>query len=936
MVLNWRSTVGWIGIGVFLQISGGVSISAWSVPKTEVLQVHGFDVHFVDVGVGDSMAVCFYTPYGTFHDQFEKMGRAHLLEHILFTGTTSFPGHHTFDEMLKPAGAHPNAYTAYGNTFYYVSGPLQERGLLLKALLAMLTGLEWNPTSYENERGIVINEIAVEDNKKAGHAIQNMSLVELLPKEHPWARPLFGDLQSLLNLSIDDLKASYLQAYAPGVVRVAVIGNFSNPNVAQDVRTLVSQILDAQTVAKDRARLSHLAASTLHLQVPSLFSAATQAPESLRRLYIQTDHLRQGLILLEAPEANVMTLDLLSEYLSLSVPGTLFYRLQTELGWVSEISLMPVHFENKSHLYLSYDMTEEGVHHRTEINEMFFRALHALAKHGPDAEILQLLKDQLVVQVQRAGRSVDDFLHVIEIFLRENVPADQVLKKLSAIPSSAIQQLAAQFRPDQALYVSSGPAIEGMSYDERFDRKYRIDDNTAEFERYMTAFFQGAEDDFRPRLRRVSFDDLPSRATVAKFEETKPLPWLSDRWVLDFRSDLQDYAASVRLSLPVRNVRTLVAVDLVLGAFSERYESELTYLRLKYQTQAGVFRSGTAIQLKSSGENRYAASALDWMMEQLKTFIPSSEELARMKATYINSHRQRYSSVFTAHLGAGLATALVDPLHLTSIQAIETASGLTESDVHALWAVAISKSDKQYTLVGDFDTSDFQRLYTITHQLSPLGLDQETRVAMANRSLWKESKQELRSEFPAPHTPGLYAAVRMYRGPALQNISESVALLALNEVITTQIVSRNREDQSLGYVHQSSPRSLDSQHHFLTFLGQAEGPQNLQQTINGWEFVLNEWRAGRVSDEKINDGISSVRNQLTVQINSAEDLLESYLQNQIFRGRARARGELLAVAEKLTVDDVRNAAEKYLLDPRVVSTEIVYGDCAKLLESVSD
>src|SRR5579871_4130788 len=108
--------------------------------KESIDTINGFQVRFVDIGRGDSFAVTFYTPHGTLHDQHQMMGRAHLLEHTLFIGTTALPGYHTYDQTLKPAGVEHNAYTADAETFYHASGPATQARLILRTQLAMLGG----------------------------------------------------------------------------------------------------------------------------------------------------------------------------------------------------------------------------------------------------------------------------------------------------------------------------------------------------------------------------------------------------------------------------------------------------------------------------------------------------------------------------------------------------------------------------------------------------------------------------------------------------------------------------------------------------------------------------------------------------------------------------------------------------------------------------
>ena len=55
-----------------------------------------------------------------------SQGAAHLLEHMLFCGSSEFPGENEMDEFWEKAGGQGNASTAIEHTMFYCAVQSQE------------------------------------------------------------------------------------------------------------------------------------------------------------------------------------------------------------------------------------------------------------------------------------------------------------------------------------------------------------------------------------------------------------------------------------------------------------------------------------------------------------------------------------------------------------------------------------------------------------------------------------------------------------------------------------------------------------------------------------------------------------------------------------------------------------------------------------------
>ena len=131
--------------------------------------------------------------------------------------------------------------------------------------------------------------------------------------------------------------------------------------------------------------------------------------------------------------------------------------------------------------------------------------------------------------------------------------------------------------------------------------------------------------------------------------------------------------------------------------------------------------------------------------------------------------------------------------------------------------------------------------------------------------------------------------------------------------------------------HGALLRPLDKTHTHLVLLGQADSPEKLKLTMEGWEHVLAELKAGKYKDSEIQDAISDVLNSLPQKSTSARDLLADYSGAQASRFDALAKEKLIAALHRLTPIDVKAVAEKFLFSPSVTSIQLTSGDCENLL-----
>lgn len=888
-----------------------------SLPTTTIETINGFEVHFVDSGRGDSVGIGFLTPYGSAHDTGKMPGRAHLLEHVMHIGTVADPGYHTFDRKLKRSGVNTNAATWPHKTFYFASAKKTNDELMISTMLGMLGGLEWNEENYDQERlGVVMNEIVQERNPQDYGALMYMPALHLLPSDHPWAQhPMLGDGGNLTAMTMADLKDLYDHHYNAEKIKISIVGNFAEPGALDRYREMVKKYLkphaDAKTPEGDA--------------VPSLLSTpAGPAPESEKRLLINADFVKEGYIQLELdiPKSNSSeaTLALVTQYLNMHVPGSLSFRLGSELGWTTSVGFGFSQFDNRTVFYVYYTPTDKGLKNVAALEQQIFRALAAVREVGIDSFTMNLLKNSNAEFLAKRARGVESLLELQAEVLFNDGPLELQEQAMHAVSNAEIVDVIKKIDPRRGLYTQI-QNLAGMETktDTRFGRKFAVVANDPAANHKALA---SADRTFQPKLVTVNLGTLSAPPAAKFFAESKPEA--VNRLAIDARQDLPDNTVVLRLGLDPEQKSDLAAIDLYASAFAERYAGELTYISKVYFTGVDITRDRNKLTIAASGDDRYSVRAMEWALDRLKEFVPTDEELDRASERLAYSNQMNYLNDFAVGAVIDSAFAKLDPFRLT---ALEVRDAVKMKNARGVWEKLLSRTEKSVTLVGAIAASDAESVANKLRSISPGDLGKADIRRLEQRTF--KPGIDL-APFPEPRSGDGFGAVRIYQGPPKENLKEWAAYVALGNLLSTRVSNFNRGDQGLGYIHSVNARMLGP-YAYMYFYGQTEGFRKSRFITSGWDHVLKQFSQGEVDAGEIRDAIESVINSMTAAKTSAGEYANEYSSGWAAFDRARAMPKFVEALKQLSPDDVFAVAQKYLLDPDVRHSQLTLGNCESLL-----
>lgn len=159
---------------------------------------------------------------GSRNETAEQAGISHVLEHMVFKGTKSYPSPMAIAEAVDGIGAEQNAFTSKEYTGYYITSAAKHLSLALDIQSEMLTVPLLPQTDLEREREVIVEEINMYEDQpmaKAGEEFEN-----LIYEGSSLGREIIGTKKTVRATTSQALRKYLERWYRGGNVMVVVAG----------------------------------------------------------------------------------------------------------------------------------------------------------------------------------------------------------------------------------------------------------------------------------------------------------------------------------------------------------------------------------------------------------------------------------------------------------------------------------------------------------------------------------------------------------------------------------------------------------------------------------------------------------------------------------------------------------------------------------------
>ncbi|WP_159616005.1 M16 family metallopeptidase [Arthrobacter zhaoguopingii] len=400
-----------------------------------------------------SATIGFWVGVGSRDEAEGEHGSTHFLEHLLFKGTrkrSALEIASAFDEV----GGESNAATAKENTCYYARVLDTDLPLAIDVIADMVTSAVLDPEELEQERDVILEEIAMDSDDPAD--VAHEEFVSAVLGGHPLGRPIGGTPEAIRAIPRDAVLAHYRRYYTPAELVVTAAGGLDHDTVCRQVQQALEEagwVLEEGAVPVPR-----------RLGRPVEISGAPGV-HVIRRAVEQANILI-GCPSLVATDERRFVMSVLNAVLGGGMSSRLFQEIREKRGLVYSTYSFSASYADAGYfaMYAGCSPAKTG-----QVIALLGEELDRLARDGISEEELRKAVGQLSgglvlaledssSRMSRLGRS--------ELVSGEFIDLDESLARVRAVTPAEVQELAAELAaaPRTTMVVGpfDGPADFGL------------------------------------------------------------------------------------------------------------------------------------------------------------------------------------------------------------------------------------------------------------------------------------------------------------------------------------------------------------------------------------------------------------------------------------------------------------------------------------------
>lgn len=185
---------------------------------------NGFEVILVENHTNPLIATVVVTRTGLRNETPQNNGVSHMLEHLIFNGTSHRTQKELYDE-LDYYGIYLNAQTSEDYTSYMALHHKDYLPQAMDIMADMLFNSTFPEEKFEKEKGIIVEEIR-RDSENPDYQ-KEQALRDNFYKRPPYSMPVIGTIESVKNMTRQQVVDYYQTYYSPNNMITLVVGDFN-------------------------------------------------------------------------------------------------------------------------------------------------------------------------------------------------------------------------------------------------------------------------------------------------------------------------------------------------------------------------------------------------------------------------------------------------------------------------------------------------------------------------------------------------------------------------------------------------------------------------------------------------------------------------------------------------------------------------------------
>ncbi|HEX4343145.1 MAG TPA: pitrilysin family protein, partial [Verrucomicrobiae bacterium] len=256
---------------------------------------------------------------GSIHeDRWLGAGLSHVLEHMLFKGTTTRPGSR-IDQEVQEAGGYMNAYTSFDRTVYHIDVPNTGTRTAVDILCDIMQNASLPPDDLAKELDVIRREMDMgqdDSGRRSGRR-----LFETAYTRSPYRYTIIGYLDIFNELKPENIRNYYTERYAPNNVFYVVVGDMNSAEVIAQIK---------ESYAKSKAK-------ALPPVVLPAEPKQTASREIIEEAPIELGHMHFAWHIPDLRDPDVPILDVLAALLGSGRSARLYQEVREKQGVVHHV-----------------------------------------------------------------------------------------------------------------------------------------------------------------------------------------------------------------------------------------------------------------------------------------------------------------------------------------------------------------------------------------------------------------------------------------------------------------------------------------------------------------------------------------------------------------------------------------------------------------------
>ena len=398
-----------------------------------------------------SATIGFWVGVGSRDEAPGQHGSTHFLEHLFFKGTkrrTALEIASAFDEV----GGESNAATAKESTCYFARVLDTDLPMAIDVIADMITGAVLDPQEMEQERDVILEEIAMDSDDPTDVAHENF--VAAVLGTHPLGRPIGGTPAAIRAVARDSVWDHYRRYYRPDELVVTAAGGLDHDVVC-------GLVVDALHSAG-----WNLEAAAAPVQRRSTERASITGTAGLHvvKRQVEQANIIMGCPSLVATDGRRFVMSVLNAVLGGGMSSRLFQEVREKRGLVYSTYSFASSYADAGYFGMYAGCTPSKVR---QVIDLLGAELDKLAADGISDEELRKAEGQLcggiVLALEDTGSRMSR-LGRAELVSGEYQDIDETLRQIKAVTAAEVQELARELAAAPRTVTVVGPFEETETF----------------------------------------------------------------------------------------------------------------------------------------------------------------------------------------------------------------------------------------------------------------------------------------------------------------------------------------------------------------------------------------------------------------------------------------------------------------------------------------